>query len=137
MRLDIALDELLPHPPDRVWDALTDAATIGDWLMATDDFRPEVGARFRLRTEHLSPTGWIDAKVLELDAPRRMVWAWSSNDGNPPSRVTFELEAENDGTRLRLTHEGEIEPAIGAILVEGWPGRIEALADAAARKEKR
>jgi len=137
MRLDIALDERLPHPPERVWQALTDAATICGWLMATDDFQPEVGARFKLKTEHLSPTGWIDAEVLELDPPRRMVWAWSSNDGNPPSRVTFELEPENGGTRLRLTHEGEIEPAIGAILVEGWPGRIEALADAAARKEKR
>jgi uncharacterized protein YndB with AHSA1/START domain len=136
MRLDIALDERLPHPPERVWQALTDAATICGWLMATDDFRPEVGARFKLKTEHLSPTGWIDAEVLELDPPRRMVWAWSSNDGNPPSRVTFELEPENGGTRLRLTHEGEIEPAIGAILVEGWPGRIDALAKAAARKEE-
>ena len=74
--------------------------------------------------------------MLELDPPRRMVWAWSSNDGNPPSRVTFELEPENGGSRLRLTHEGEIEPAIGAILVEGWPGRIDALAKAAARKEE-
>jgi len=136
MRLDIALDERLPHPPERVWQALTDAATICGWLMATDDFRPEVGARFKLKTEHLSPTGWIDAEVLELDPPRRMVWAWSSNDGNPPSRVTFELEPENGGSRLRLTHEGEIEPAIGAILVEGWPGRIDALAKAAARKEE-
>jgi len=136
MRLDIALDERLPHPPERVWQALTDAATICGWLMATNDFRPEVGARFKLKTEHLSPTGWIDAEVLELDPPRRMVWAWSSNDGNPPSRVTFELEPENGGSRLRLTHEGEIEPAIGAILVEGWPGRIDALAKAAARKEE-
>ena len=136
MRLDIALDERLPHPPERVWQALTDAATICGWLMATDDFRPEVGARFKLKTEHLSPTGWIDAEVLELDPPRRMVWAWSSNDGNPPSRVTFELEPENGGSRLRLTHEGEIEPAIGAILVEGWPGRIDALAKATARKEE-
>jgi len=137
MRLDIALDERLPHPPERVWQALTDAATICGWLMATDDFRPEVGARFKLKTEHLSPTGWIDAEVLELDPPRRMVWAWSSNDGNPPSRVTFELEPENGGSRLRLTHEGEIEPAIGAILADGWPGRIELLAEVAGREEER
>jgi uncharacterized protein YndB with AHSA1/START domain len=137
MRLDIELDQLLPHPPERVWAALTDPAAIGDWLMTTDDFRPEAGARFRLRTEHLSPTGWIDAEVLELDPPRRMVWAWSSHDGNPPSRVTFELEPESGGTRLRLAHEGEIEPAIGAILVDGWPGRIDALGEAAARKEER
>jgi uncharacterized protein YndB with AHSA1/START domain len=136
MRLDVALDEFLPHPPERVWRALTDPVTISAWLMATDDFRPEVGAQFRLRTQHLSPTGWIDAEVLELDPPRRMVWAWSSKD-NPPSRVTFELEPERSGTRLRLTHEGEIEPTIGAMLADGWPGRIELLAEVAAREEER
>jgi uncharacterized protein YndB with AHSA1/START domain len=136
MRLDVALDEFLPHPPERVWQALTDPVTISAWLMATDDFRPEVGAQFRLRTQHLSPTGWIDAEVLELDPPRRMVWAWSSKD-NPPSRVTFELEPERSGTRLRLTHEGEIEPTIGAMLADGWPGRIELLAEVAAREEER
>jgi len=137
MRLDVALDEFLHHPPERVWQALTDPVTISAWLMATDDFRPEVGAQFRLETRHLSPTGWIDAEVLELDPPRRMVWAWSSNDGNPPSRVTFELEPERSGTRLRLTHEGEIEPTIGAMLADGWPGRIELLAEVAAREEER
>jgi uncharacterized protein YndB with AHSA1/START domain len=137
MRLDVALDEFLPHPPERVWRALTDPVTISAWLMATGDFRPEVGAQFRLQTEHLSPTGWIDAEVLELDPPRRMVWAWSSNDGNPRSRVTFELAPESSGTRLRLTHEGEIEPAIGAIFAGGWPGRIELLAEVAGREEER
>jgi uncharacterized protein YndB with AHSA1/START domain len=137
MRLDVTLDEFLPHPPERVWQALTDRVTISAWLMATGDFRPEVGAQFRLRTQHLSTTGWIDAEVLELDPPRRMVWAWSSNDGSPRSRVTFELERESSGTRLRLTHEGEIEPTIGAILADGWPGRIELLAEVAGRKEER
>jgi uncharacterized protein YndB with AHSA1/START domain len=137
MRLEVALDEFLPYPPERVWQALTDRVTISAWLMATGDFRPEVGAQFRLQTEHLSPTGWIEAEVLELDPPRRMVWAWSSNDGNPASRVTFELEPESSGTRLRLTHEGEIEPAIGAILADGWPSRIELLAEVTGRKEER
>ena len=135
MRLDVALDELLPHPPESVWAALTDEAAISDWLMATDGFEPRVGTRFRLKTEHLSPTGWVDAEVLELDPPRRMVWAWSSNDGNPASRVTFELEPADGGTRLRLTHEGEIDPVIGEILTKGWPGRVDALAEIAARKE--
>jgi len=36
-----------------------------------------------------------------------------------------------------LTHEGEIEPTIGAILADGWPGRIELLAEVAGRKEER
>jgi uncharacterized protein YndB with AHSA1/START domain len=133
MRLDVALDELLPHPVETVWRALTDAAAISEWLMVTTDFEARVGARFRLETRHLSPTGWVDAEVLELEPLRRMAWAWSSNGGSAPSRVTFELEAEGGGTRLRLTHEGEIDLEIGGVLVDGWPGRLELLAAVAGK----
>ena len=34
MRLDLVFDELLPHPVEAVWRALTDADAISDWLMA-------------------------------------------------------------------------------------------------------
>ena len=137
MRLSIALDERLPHPVEVVWRALTDAVAISEWLMVTPDFRPQVGARFRLKTRHLSPTGWIDAEVVELDPRQRMVWAWCSNDGNPPSSVVFELEGDVGGTRLRLTHTGEVEPVIGRLLTDGWPGRLQLLADVVTTKEER
>ena len=121
------LEELLPHPVEAVWSALTSADVISEWLMSTTDFRAKIGARFRLKTQGLSPNGWVEAEVLELEPPRRMAWAWSSGDGAPPTTVTFELTAEVDGTRLRLTHVGEIDPTIGALLQEGWSGRIELL----------
>jgi uncharacterized protein YndB with AHSA1/START domain len=50
VRLDLVVEELLPHPVQAVWRALTDAEAILDWLMPTTDFRPIVGERFRLRT---------------------------------------------------------------------------------------
>ncbi|HKF16901.1 MAG TPA: SRPBCC domain-containing protein [Candidatus Dormibacteraeota bacterium] len=136
MNLDVSHQELIPHPVDKVWAALTDPASISDWLMATDDFRPKVGCRFRMKTQRLSTTGWVDAEVLELEPPHRMVWSWSANDGNPPSTVTFHLVAEEDGTRLSLRQVGEIDPAMGAILREGWPGRLQALAELIGQRRK-
>lgn len=127
MNLDIAVDELIPHPVEAVWGQLTSSAAMSEWLMVTTDFRPEVGARFRLKTRHLSPDGWIRAEVVQLDPPRRMVWAWSPDDSSPPTTVTFELAAEQGGTRLRLTHTGEIDSVFGQLLEQGWPGRIEEL----------
>ncbi len=127
MNLDLVFEEVLPHPVEAVWGALTDAAAISEWLMATTDFRPQVGARFRMQTGRLSADGWVDAEVLELDPPRRMVWAWSVNDGRPPTNVTFELASEADGTRLTLTHVGQIDPVVGGLLRDGWPGRIDLL----------
>ncbi len=125
MNLDIALEELLPHPVEAVWSALTEAEAISDWLMATGDFLPQVGARFRLK--RLSPDGWIHAEVLEFEPPRRMVWSWSVDDAGPSTTVTFELTPEGDSTRLALTHVGEIDPLVGNLFEQGWPGRIELL----------
>jgi len=126
VRLDVVCDEVLPHPVEEVWRALTDAESISDWLMATSDFEPRVGAVFRMKTGRLAPDGWVRAEVLELVAPHRMVWAWSV-DTAAPTTVTFELTPVTDGTRLRLTHVGDIDPAIGGLLQEGWPTRIELL----------
>jgi uncharacterized protein YndB with AHSA1/START domain len=129
MKLDVEFDELIPHPVQAVWSELTSAAAISDWLMATADFKPYVGCRFRLKTKNLSTSGWVDAEVLELDAPRRMVWSWSANDGNPPSTVSFELVEEEGGTRLRLRHVGELDGEVAEMLRSGWPGRIKAIDD--------
>jgi uncharacterized protein YndB with AHSA1/START domain len=130
MKLDVEYEELLPHPVQAVWSELTNAAAITDWLMmATTDFKPAVGCRFRLKTDRLSTTGWIEAEVLELDAPRRMVWAWSVSDGNPPSLVSFDLVEEGTATRLRLRHVGEFDDQVAEILRGGWPGRMQAIDD--------
>lgn len=131
MKLDVAYEELLPHPIEAVWSELTNRASISDWLMATEDFKPAVGCRFRMKRS----AGWVDAEVLEIEPPRRMVWSWSVDDSNPPSKVTFMLGREGSGTRLRLRHVGEFDPVEAGIFRDGWPGRIKALAEAVGRAE--
>ena len=127
MKLDVVVEETLAYPVEKVWSALTSAEAISEWLMRTDGFRPEVGARFRMQTGRMSPTGWVEAEVLELVPPSRMVWSWVPGDGAPPTTVTFELAPQPGGTRLRLTHVGDIDATIGGLLREGWPGRIDEL----------
>lgn len=127
MNLDLAFEESFPHPVEKVWVAITDATSISGWLMVTDGFEPEVGARFRLKTEHLAPSGWIEAEVVEIDRPRRMSWSWTSDPAFPPTLVTFELTPEENGTRLRLTHTGEVDSDFADLVTEGWPTRFELL----------
>ena len=127
MKLDVAFEEMLPQPIEAVWSELTDKIAISNWLMATDDFKPAVGCRFRMKA--LSMDGWVDAEVLEFEHPRRMVWSWSVDDRNPPSKVTFMLARDGAGTRLRLRHVGEFDPVVAGIFRDDWPGRIKALAE--------
>jgi uncharacterized protein YndB with AHSA1/START domain len=44
----IRVDQFLPHPPGKVWRALTDPELIAQWLMP-GDFRLEIGHRYTMR----------------------------------------------------------------------------------------
>ena len=111
----------------RLFDVAADPHAIARQLRRCARLRPLVGARFRMKTQRLSVDGWVEAEVTELDPPRRMVWAWSVSAEAPPTTVTFDLAPEGDGTRLRLTHVGEIDAVIGGLLTDGWPRKLESL----------
>jgi uncharacterized protein YndB with AHSA1/START domain len=124
MKADIDATATYPQPVDRVWEALTSSDALAAWLMP-NDFKPVVGHRFTFRTRPAPGfDGIVRCEVLELDPPRRMVWAWAG--GNIDTTVTFTLEETADaGTRLRMHQVGF--HGLGAqltrrILASGWPG---------------
>ena len=100
MSTSIQTDRLLPHPPARVWRALTDPALVSRWLMPTD-LRAELGARF---TFDAGQWGKVQCEVLALEPERLLQISWR----NPPldTTVTWRLEPEGDGTRLFTEHAG-------------------------------
>jgi len=121
-------DRFLPHPPARVWRALTDPARMSLWLMKTD-FLPVVGHRFTYDT---GAFGLTQCEVLELVEPLLLRISWK----NPPldTTVTWRLVPEDAGTRLFLEHAGfDLSHPVQKMAFDGmsggWAGRIpEALA---------
>lgn len=110
-----------PHSVPRVWAALTDSAALERWLMP-NDFAPHVGHRFKLQTKP-GPgfDGTVHCEVLELDEPTRMVWSWRG--GPIDTRVVFELQEVEGGTRVSLEHSGFEGPGglmVSLILGPGW-----------------
>ena len=51
----LVIEKELPHPPEKVWRALTQGPLIKEWLME-NDFQPVVGHRFNFRSK-LKATG--------------------------------------------------------------------------------
>jgi uncharacterized protein YndB with AHSA1/START domain len=47
---ELRLEATYPHPPERVWQAITDPRALEAWLMP-NDFRPVVGHTFTFRTD--------------------------------------------------------------------------------------
>jgi uncharacterized protein YndB with AHSA1/START domain len=103
----IEQEELYPHPPERVWRALTDPAELGGWLIDTD-FVPLPGRTFTLDAR--PSLGIIDGEVIDVEPPRLLRCRWSGEFGQ--TVVTFTLTPVGSGTRLRVTHSGWDGPGL-------------------------
>ncbi len=102
----VHLETVYPHPPERVWDALTDPEALRQWLLPSS-FRPRLGHRFRF--SHKTPNGRrrnVDCQVVELDSPRRLAYTWRTDAEDAPTLVTWTLEPVDGGTRVCLEHIG-------------------------------
>ncbi|KXZ61966.1 hypothetical protein Mlaev_00009 [Microbacterium laevaniformans] len=106
----IRVDQFYPHPPAKVWRALTTPDLMSQWLMP-NDFQAVAGHRFTFTAAPVEATnfsGTIACEVLEVRPPERLRITWRDADGTNPldSTVTFHLHPEGHGTRLILEHSG-------------------------------
>ena len=69
----VVVERELPHPPEKLWRALTQPHLIEEWLMK-NDFSPVVGHRFNLRGEW---GGVLDCEVLEVEPNKMLSYTWN------------------------------------------------------------
>ena len=104
----VVVERLIPHPPEKLWRALTQPHLIAEWLMQ-NDFQPVIGHRFRLRSDpQPNWNGIIDCQVLVVEPNKTLSYAWGSGEGDLAiqSVVTFSLTPVGDGTHLRMEQTG-------------------------------
>lgn len=98
-------ERFLPHPPDAVWAALTDAERLSAWFGAVVEIDPRVGGRATFRFAD----GRVRAAVVEVaDPPRLLKLRWlpfgHDRDGTlhqlPAGEIKYVLGAIAGGTRL-------------------------------------
>ncbi len=101
----IRVETEYPHPPNRVWTALSDPRAIAEWLMP-NDFQPRLGHRFQFRVTP-KPRGWsgvVDCEVTAVEPPRHLVYTW--NNDKVHTIVEWTLHPTANGTRVELVHSG-------------------------------
>lgn len=118
----VVVEREVPHPPEKIWRALTQPHLIEEWLMK-NEFRPVVGHRFHLRAEW----GGIDCEVLAVEQDRMLSYTWG--DHELKSTVTWTLTPTGTGTRLRMEQVGfrPDQPRYHRGARAGWPRFIAAL----------
>ena len=100
------IEREFPHPPEKLWRALTQPHLIEEWLMK-NDFKPAVGHSFNLSGEW---GGVLDCKVLAVEPHKTLSYTWDFNHEdaafNLKSVVTFTLTPTSTGTHLRVEQAG-------------------------------
>ncbi|MFD0771777.1 SRPBCC domain-containing protein [Bacillus sp. CGMCC 1.60114] len=98
---DIKQTIVLEAPIQKVWDTVSTAEGIALWFMP-NDFQLEVGHEFHIQ----SPFGPSPCKVLEIDAPHHLSFAWDTDGWI----VSFILKDLGDKTEFTLIHGGWKDP---------------------------
>jgi uncharacterized protein YndB with AHSA1/START domain len=111
-RWTLVLVRALRHPPEKVWQALTDPVSLREWAPFDADRSLAAVGPVRLSTVG-TPTPQIsDTQVTRVEAPHLLEYRWGEND------MRWQLEPLGDGTRLTLWHN--IDRAFITMGAAGW-----------------
>ena len=82
----------LRHSPQKVWRALTDPVLLTEWLLPVVELTLEPGARFAFQAPAFQDwDGKVQCQMLEIDAPRKLSYAWVVGEMEIDTVVTFTL----------------------------------------------
>jgi uncharacterized protein YndB with AHSA1/START domain len=130
-------------PPERVFQALTDASELKQWFTDPScpvhvwQMEPRLGGRYRYQTEKgtivVNNVSEFEChgEILEFDPPRLLVYSWVANwhdDKNRRTVVRWELTPKAGGTLVKVTHSGLAEETIARKdYAGGWTGVLDGL----------
>jgi uncharacterized protein YndB with AHSA1/START domain len=151
MTRTIHLKHFLPYKPERVWFALTDAATLGKWFME-NDIKPLIDREFTFR---MAPQkGWdgvTHCRVIKSDLLHCIAYTYQGKASGEKTLacagihsetadkatkgifaeldtvLTFTLEATCGGTIIKLAHSGfkGLKLVIVSLVMEmGWKKQL-------------
>jgi len=131
----VTSEVFISAPRERVFQALADARQAAQWWGQKEGYRltefnldPRVGGKWSTRgsSPNMGATS-ISGEILEFVPPRRLAYTWLSSWMPKNTRVLWELETQNGGTLVKLTHTGFAGDAdqtknhtIGWAMVLGW-----------------
>lgn len=100
---EVHIERVLPAPPERVWQAITDPAKLARWL-APAEVTAGLGGHISLAFENDTENQHVrEGKILTWDEPRTLEYQWIFK-GEEPSILRFDLKPHPQGTLLTLHH---------------------------------
>jgi uncharacterized protein YndB with AHSA1/START domain len=124
----VVVEREMPHPPQKVWRAITQQPLVEEWLMK-NDIEAVVGRRFAFRAQPMPQwDGVIHCEMLAVEPPTKLVYSWVSM--GVETLVTWTLTPTASGTNVRMEQsgfgEGQEQNLRGAEF--GWRRFVDGLA---------
>lgn len=93
--------------PEKIWKALTDKNEMKSWYFDIQDFVPEVGKQFNFYEPGGENKYHHQCEILEMIPNEKLKHSWAYPDfSDKKTIVTWQLIPEDNGTLVKLTHEG-------------------------------
>jgi uncharacterized protein YndB with AHSA1/START domain len=100
----LVVERVFPHPPEKLWRALTENSLLAQWLMK-NDFEPVVGRKFKFWSQPVPNwDGVIDCEVLIVDHLKQLSYSWSSMGFD--FLVLWTLAPAEGGKHVRMEQSG-------------------------------
>jgi uncharacterized protein YndB with AHSA1/START domain len=122
----ITISRTVSAPPGRVCEAWTDVTQLAAWWWpqlagTTYDVDARAGGHYRITSPAIGATVW--GRYTEVDPPRRLVFTWNWDDGEPEAvvadTVVVTFEPAGGATLVTVAHtSASHEPDGGA--EQGW-----------------
>jgi uncharacterized protein YndB with AHSA1/START domain len=106
----LVVERVFPHPPEKLWRALTEGPLLAQWMM-NNDFEPVPGRKFQFRNEPKPNwNGIVDGEVLVVEPMKRLSYNWAvgKSEDSPGLQwiVLWTLTPVEGGTHLRMEQSG-------------------------------
>jgi uncharacterized protein YndB with AHSA1/START domain len=104
----VEIGRFYPHPPEQVWQALTDPNLVAQWLMPSAGFAAaEAGTHFVFAIP-TQPPGEIACEVLAVRSGEHLTLSWVDLRATRPARwmVDWTVHLHGRGIRFLLRHSG-------------------------------
>jgi uncharacterized protein YndB with AHSA1/START domain len=100
----LVVERVFPHPPQKLWRALTESPLLAQWLLH-NDFEPAIGRKFQFRREPMPHwNGIIDCEVSVVEPLKELAYSWTALGLETVVRWT--LTPADGGTHLRMEQSG-------------------------------
>jgi carbon monoxide dehydrogenase subunit G len=132
MALEVTASAIVPAPPDRVFELLSDTARYSEWVTGTDAVtRTDGPAREGSTYDEVNPilgpwkakTHW---RVVEHEPPRRTRHETGDIPLSSRFEVVMEAAPEGDGSRVSITLRGDPSMGpLGSVFASLMRGQVE------------